>query len=57
MQKALTDKNEEILENYKELWVKIKKEIRTIKGEIEPFEFKKDVMKIKFKSGNELSLN
>ena len=51
---TLTDKNKEMLENYKELWDKVKEEIRTIKGGIEPFEFKKDVMKIGFESDNEL---
>ena len=40
---ALTDKNREALENYRELW----NEIRTIRG-IEPFEYEKDVMKIRF---------
>ena len=54
---ALTDKNKEMLENYKELWDKIKKEIRTIKGGIEPSEFEKDVMKIRFESDNRLPLN
>ena len=43
---ALTDKNREVLENYKELWTEIKEEIRIIRG-IEPFEYEKDVMKIK----------
>ena len=54
---ALTDKNKEMPENYKKLWDEIKKEMRTIKGEIEPFECEKDVMKIGFESDNELPLN
>ena len=53
---VLTDKSKEMLENYKKLWDEIKKEIRTIKGGIEPFEFEKYVMKIKFESDNELPL-
>ena len=54
---ALTDKNKEMLQNYKKLWDEIKKEITTIKGGIEPFKFEKDVMKIKFESNNKLPLN
>ena len=52
---ALTDKNREALENYKELWNEIKEEIRTIRG-IEPFEYEKDVVKIKFESDYGLPL-
>ena len=37
--------------------MKSKKEIRTIKGEIEPFEYEKDVMRMKFESDNGLPLN
>ena len=43
---ALTDKSRKALENYKELWNEIKEEIRTVRG-IEPFEYEKDVMKIR----------
>ena len=46
---APIEKNREALENYKELWNEFKKEIRTIR-EIEPFEYEKDVMRIKFES-------
>ena len=46
---ALTDKNKTALENYKELWNEIKEEIKTING-IEPFQYEKDVMKIRFES-------
>ena len=52
---ALTDKNREALENYRQLWSEIKQEIRTIRG-IEPFEYEKDVMKIRFKSDYGLPL-
>ena len=54
---ASTDKNEEVLKNYKKLWDEVKKEIRTIKGGIEPFEYDKDYMRIRFESDNELPLN
>ena len=52
---ALTDKNREKLENYKELWSDIKDESRTIR-ETEPFKYEKDVMKIKFESNYGLLL-
>ena len=44
---ALTNKNREALESYKELWSEIKDEIETIRG-IEPIEYENDFMKIKF---------
>ena len=40
--------NEDILENYKKLWDFVKREISKINEEIEIFDFKGDVMKIKF---------
>ena len=49
--------NRYLIEKYEELWDTIREEIRLIKGGIEPFKYKKDVMKIKFESDNELSLN
>ena len=52
---ALTDKNKKALENYKELRDEIKEEIRTIRR-IEPFEYEKDVMKIRFESDYGLPL-
>ena len=52
---ALTDKNREALENYKELWNEVKEEIRIIRG-IEPSEYEKDVMKIRFESDYGLPL-
>ena len=50
---ALTDKNRESLENYKERCSEIKDEIETIKG-IEPIKYEKDFMKIKFESNDDL---
>ena len=52
---ALTDKNREALENYKELWDEIKDGIETIRG-IEPVKYEKDFRKIKFESNDDLSL-
>ena len=42
---ALTDKNKDALENYRELRNEIKEEIRTIRG-IEPFEYKKMLLRL-----------
>ena len=53
---ALTDKNREALGNYTELWNKIKNEIETIR-EIEPIKYEKDLLKIRFESDNNLSLD
>ena len=53
---ALTDRNKEALENYTELWNEIKKEIETIRG-IEPIKYEKDLLKIRFESGNNLPLD
>ena len=52
---ALTDKNREALENYKELWSEIKDEIEIMKG-IEPIKYEKDFMKTRFKSDEDLPL-
>ena len=49
------DKNKEILENYTELWDEIKDQIETIRGN-KPIEYKKDFMKIKFESDDDLPL-
>ena len=54
---ASTDKNEEVLKNFKKLWDEVKEEIRTIKGGIKPFEYDKDYMRIRFESDNGLPLN
>ena len=50
---ALVDKNREALENYKEIWIEIKEEIETIRA-IEPIKYKKDFMKIRFESNDDL---
>ena len=52
---APTYKSKRLLKNYRELWNEIKEKIRTIKG-IEPFEYEKDVMKIRFESDYGLPL-
>ena len=52
-----TGRNEEVLKNYKKLWVEVKEEIRTIKGGIEPFKYEKDYMRIRLESDNGLPLN
>ena len=52
---TLTDKNREALENYKELWIKIKDEIETIRG-TEPIKYEKDFMKLKFELNEDLLL-
>ena len=52
---ALTGKNREALENYKELWDEIKDEIETIR-EIEPIGYEKDFMKVRFESNDDLPL-
>ena len=49
--------NEDILENYKKLWDFVKREISKINEEIEIFDFKGDVMKIKFKSDDKVPLS
>ena len=52
---ASTDKNKEALENYTELWDEIKDQIETISGN-KPIAYKKDFMKIKFESDDDLPL-
>ena len=51
-----TDKNKKVLENYTELWDKIKNSIKKIHGG-KSSEYGKDYMKIKFYSDDNLSLN
>ena len=53
----LTDKNKDILENYKELWDSVKREISKINEKIEIFDFKGDAMKIRFKSDDKVPLS
>ena len=50
---ASTDKNKEALENYAELWDGIKDQIESISGN-KPIEYKKDFMKIKSESDDDL---
>ena len=52
---ASTDKNKEASENYTELWDEIKDQIELISGN-RPIEYKKDFMKIKFESDDNLFL-
>ena len=52
---VLTDKNKKALENYTELWDKIKNAIETIRG-IEPIKYENDFMKIKFELDDDLPL-
>ena len=54
---ASADRNEEVLENYKNFWDGVKEEIRAIKGGIEPFEYENNYMRIRFESENGLPLN
>ena len=57
---ASTDKNKEVLEKYREFWDEIKNQNKTINdGEcnsVEPSECKKDSMKIRFVSDDDLLL-
>ena len=50
-----TDKNKEALKNSTELWRETKKQIEVINDD-EPTEYRKDFMKIKFESDNDLPL-
>ena len=52
---ASADKKKEALENYTELWDEMKDQIETISGN-KPIEYKKDFMKIKFESDDDLPL-
>ena len=51
-----TDKNKEALKNSTELWRETKKQIEVINDD-EPTEYRKDFMKIKFESDNDLPLD
>ena len=48
-------KNKEALKNYKKLWKESKRQIKVINGD-EPIKYKKDFMKIKFESDDNLPL-
>ena len=50
-----TDKNKEALKNYTKLWRETKKQIEVINDD-EPSESRKDFMKIKFESDDDLPL-
>ena len=52
---ASTDKNGKALENYTELWNKIKEQIELISGN-KVIKYEKDFMKIKFESNDDLPL-
>ena len=52
---ALADKNKKALENYTEFWDEIKDQIELISGS-KPIEYKKEFMKVKFKSDDNLPL-
>ena len=50
---ASTDKNKEVLENISEFWDETKDQIETISGN-KPIEYKKDFLKIRFESDDNL---
>ena len=52
---ASTDKNKKVLEKYTELWNGTKNQIRTKSGG-KPIKYRRDFMKIKFESDDDLSL-
>ena len=51
-----TDNNKEVLKKYVELWDKVKNQIETING-AEPIDYKKDFMKSRFESDDDLPLD
>ena len=53
---ASTDKNKNILENYKELWDTIREEVSKMGEEVKIFDLK-DLVKIKFESDDKAPLN
>ena len=52
---ASTNKNKKVLKKYTNLWNEIKNQIETIHGG-KPIEYKKDFMKIRFESNDDLPL-
>ena len=52
---ASTNKNKKVLKKYRKLWDETKNQIETINGG-EPIKYKRDFMKIKFESGDDLTL-
>ena len=53
---ACTDKNKEALKNYTKLCKETKRQIEVINDD-EPIEYRKDFMKIRFESDNDLPLD
>ena len=53
---AKTERNKDMVEKYKELWDFIREEIR-LTDDVEPFKYKRDFMKIKFKSDDKVPIN
>ena len=53
---AKTERNKDMIENYEELRDFTREEIRLI-DDVEPFKYKKDFMKIKFKSDDKVPIN
>ena len=53
---ALTENNKEVLDAYKKLWSKIKKQIKTINSG-KSIKYKNDFMKIRLDSNDDLPLN
>ena len=51
-----TEKNKEALKNYKKIWEETKKQIEVINDD-KPIEYRKDFMKIKFESDDDLPLS
>ena len=51
-----TEKNKEALKDYKKLWEETKRQIEVINDD-EPIEYRKDFMKIRFESDNDLPLD
>ena len=52
---ASTNKNKEALKNYTKFWEETKRQIEVINDD-EPMEYKKDFMKIRFESDDDLPL-
>ena len=53
---ASTDKSQEVFTTYTELWDEVKYQIKIING-VEPGEYDKDFMKIRFESNDDLPSN
>ena len=53
---AKTERNKDMVEKYEEIWDFIREEIRLI-DDVEPFKYKKDFMRIKFKSDDRVPIN